>query len=141
MFKAWEEALMLECRSATLATVARDGTPNTVPVCFAYFEDAIAIAIDEKPKEGTRLARLRNIERDPRVSLLIDRYDDDWSQLAWVRIEGTADICDRGDKWPAALQALRGRYWQYGDMALEELPVIRIAPRRVVSWRWKESTP
>ena len=85
--------------------------------------ESLVIAIDEKPKAGLRLARLRNIERDPRVSLLADRYDEDWTQLAWVRVEGNAEILERGGADPAALAALRDRYPQYRDMDLEPRPL------------------
>jgi PPOX class probable F420-dependent enzyme len=82
---------------------------------------------------------LRNIERDPRVTLLFDRYDDDWAQLAWVRIDGTAEVLERGDEYPAALAALRARYPQHEGMALEELPLIVVLPDHVVGWRADES--
>ena len=136
MFQDWERALLDECRVAGLATIAADGTPALVPVCYALVGDTLVIAIDEKPKAGRRLARLHNIERDPRVSLLADRYGEDWTQLAWVRIEGSAEVLERGGAVPATLAALRDRYLQYRDMDLEPRPLIRITPTRVVSWRW-----
>lgn len=137
MFASWELALIHECRAGRLATIAPDGRPATVPVCYAESGGRLAIPVDEKPKQGRKLARIRNIERDPRVSLLIDRYDDDWTRLAWVRIDGEASVHDRGDAWTAALNALRDRYHQYRDMRLEELPLVEIQPSRVVSWRWQ----
>jgi PPOX class probable F420-dependent enzyme len=134
--EAWEVALADECRVARLGTIAPDGRPHLVPVCYAYIDGHFAIAIDEKPKKAGTLARVRNIERDPHVTLLIDRYEDDWAKLAWVRIEGLATVLDSGKDWPAALGALRSRYPQYESMALEDLPLLRIRPERVVSWRW-----
>jgi PPOX class probable F420-dependent enzyme len=106
-------------------------------VCYALVHGRIAIAVDEKPKASTSLARLRNIERDSRVALLFDRYDDDWAQLAWVRIEGRAEVVSRGQADPAALDQLRERYPQYGTMDLESRPLIRVTPGRVVGWRWQ----
>ena len=132
----WELSLLRETRVARLGTIAADGRAHLVPVCFVLHEAAVFIAVDEKPKRGTDLARLRNIERDPRVSLLVDRYDDDWTQLAWVRVEGRAEVVARGEARPGALAALRERYAQYREMQLEELSLIRIVPERVVSWRW-----
>lgn len=138
MFEPWQEELVEAARIAVLATIAANGEPQTVPVCFAVVDGRIAIAIDEKPKgDPGGLARLRNIARDPRVSLLIDHYDDaDWERLAWVRIHGTASALESGAEWPEALAALRDKYLQYGRMALEDLPLIRIEPRRMASWRW-----
>jgi PPOX class probable F420-dependent enzyme len=136
VFRDWELRLIEDARVGRLATVTRGGRPHLVPVCYAFVGGRFAIAIDEKPKSGRRLARLGNIERDPRVSLLIDHYGDDWSQLAWVRIDGEAAIHERGDSWPEALVALRTRYRQYAAMALEALPLIEILPSNAASWRW-----
>ena len=134
----WQERLLAEERSGVLGTIARSGLPQLVPVCFALVGSEIAIAIDEKPKQGTTLARVRNIERDPRATLLVDHYEDRWEQLAWLRLEGDAAVLDRGAGWPHALEALRRRYPRYRAMTLEELPVIRLRPTRVVGWRWQE---
>ena len=68
-------------RVARLATLQPDGSPHLVPVTFAVDGDALAFAVDAKPKTTQRLQRIRNIERDPRVSLLVDEYADDWSRL------------------------------------------------------------
>ena len=83
-------------RVAHLATADANGRPHVVPVCFAYLNRRIYIAIDEKPKRSLRLKRLRNIEENPRVALVLDRYDEDWSRLAWVLVQGTAAVLDRG---------------------------------------------
>ncbi|MGH3763531.1 TIGR03668 family PPOX class F420-dependent oxidoreductase [Actinophytocola sp.] len=79
-------------RVARLATVAGDGMPHLVPVTFALHGDTVAIAVDHKPKRTTELRRLRNIEADPRVSLLADHYDEDWDRLWWVRADGRARV-------------------------------------------------
>lgn len=138
MFEDWQVALIAELRVARLGTVGVRGQPHLVPVCYAWVEGRFAIAVDEKPKRSGRLARMRNIERDPRVTLLFDRYDDDWSKLAWVRVEGAAEVRSTGSEWPEALEALRARYPQYAGMSLESLPLIAITPERVTGWRWAE---
>ncbi len=107
-----------------------------MPVCYAFSEGRIFIPVDEKPKSSTNLARIRNIESDPRVSLLFDHYDDDWTQLAWVRVDGEAEVLARGDSAALALVALRKRYRQYGAMDLESAPLIAIVPANVAAWRW-----
>jgi PPOX class probable F420-dependent enzyme len=139
MLEQWHIDLMEELRVARLATISEDGGPNMVPVCFALMGEDIAIAVDEKPKRSIRLARLVNIERDPRVTFMADRYDDDWRLLAWVRVHGTAEIYEQGDEWPEALAELRTRYHQYETMDLEHLPLIRISFVRVAAWRWTET--
>ncbi len=122
-------------RVAHLATADAAGQPHVVPVCFVYHDGALWIAIDEKPKRGTRLKRLRNIAENPRVSLVFDRYDEDWSRLGYVLVQGVACVIERGEREPQALAALRQKYPPYREMALEERPLIRVTPERVSAWR------
>ncbi|MEP7217218.1 MAG: TIGR03668 family PPOX class F420-dependent oxidoreductase [Anaerolineaceae bacterium] len=137
MFETWQRDLLVSLPVARLATIATDGRPHVVPVCFALIGETVVIAIDEKPKRaGVELARLRNIRRDSRVSFLVDRYEADWGRLAWVRIDGRARIFLLGAEHPKALEALRARYPQYGPMALERLPLIEITTEKVTGWRF-----
>jgi len=129
-----ESRLIESQRVAHLATADAKGRPHVVPVCFAYLDGHIYIAIDEKPKRSLRLKRLRNIEENPHVALVLDRYDEDWSRLGWVLIQGTASVIDRGRDHAQALEALRRKYPQYLEMALEERPVISVTVKRVSSW-------
>lgn len=121
-------------RVAHLATADAAGRPHVVPVCFAYLAGRIYVVIDEKPKRSLRLKRIRNIEENPQVSLVFDCYDEDWSRLGWVMIRGSATVSDRGLEHESALEALRVRYPQYREMALEGRPVIRVTPERASSW-------
>jgi PPOX class probable F420-dependent enzyme len=127
-----------EARRATLATIAGDGRPRLVPVCFVLAGNLAYIPIDEKPKDSADpldLARIRDIVLRPRVALLVDRWDEDWSRLGWVRLEGTAGIIDpTATDHGTAVVALRAKYPQYGTHALDERPIIRIAVARVVWW-------
>ena len=136
-FAAWEQDLLDELKVARLGTVGVGGRPHLVPVCFASVAGALAMSVDEKPKKSAALVRLRNIEADSRVSLLFDRYEDDWTRLAWVRVDGEASVLARGELWPSALVALRGRYPQYAGMVLENLPLIVVRPVNISSWRWR----
>jgi PPOX class probable F420-dependent enzyme len=133
-----ERDLLLAEPVARLATIAPSGRPRLVPVCFALLDEpagpVIAVAVDEKPKRSAALARIADLQRDPRAAVLVDRYDADWSRLAWVRLDVDGEVLPRGDAWPAALAALRARYPQYRAMALEGLPLLRFVPSRVVSW-------
>lgn len=137
-----ERALLVEQRRATLVTIAPDGRPRPVPCCFAVSDVrgplVIDTPIDAKPKrhaDPARLARVRDIARDPRVSLLVDRWDEDWTRLAWLRLVGMASLLVPGnDGHAAAVVALRARYPQYQGHRLESLPVIRIVPERVTFW-------
>lgn len=127
-------------RVAHLATSDAAGHPTVVPVCYACDGERIFIALDEKPKsvDARQLKRVRNIEARHEASLVIDRYSDDWSQLAYVLIYGQAEILARGHPLHArALALVRARYVQYRSMSLETLPVIMITPARISSWGGK----
>jgi len=100
-------------RVARLATTGADMRPHLVPVTFVLSGDVVVSAVDQKPKRTTDLRRLRNIEDNPRVALLWDHYDDDWRRLWWVRGDGRAEVVHTGDRWHAAVEALRERYAQY----------------------------
>ena len=133
-------AFVAGARSATLVTIGPDGAPRPVPVCFVLEPDVPVLwtPIDEKPKRSDdprSLARVRDIEARPEVAVLVDRWDEDWTRLAWVRCLGRAAIVDPGQPGHAdAVDALRAKYPQYADHRLEERPVIRIALERVVDW-------
>jgi PPOX class probable F420-dependent enzyme len=98
-----------DARVAILGTINENGTPHLVPITFALEGDAIYSAIDHKPKTTTQLKRLANIERDPRVTLLVQNYADDWTLLWWVRMKGNARLTDEG------LDALMSKYPQYRE--------------------------
>ncbi len=127
-------------RVARLATVSPDGRPHIVPVTFAYDGKHIWIALDEKRKRvrPMELKRVRNIQANPHVALLVDRYSEDWNRLAWVRVDGGARILQRGKAHDAAVRLLREKYPQYRKMKIETRPVIEIAVERVVGWEARE---
>jgi PPOX class probable F420-dependent enzyme len=135
----WEADLLDSVPVARLATIGPRGLPHLVPVCFARIGGEIFVAMDEKPKRAGELARVRNLRRDPRASILADRYDGDWAKLAWVRLECRATVVERGGDRPEALAALRRRYPQYREMALEPLPLLAFTVERAVSWRWADA--
>ena len=133
-------ALLRESRVARLGTADRDGQPLAVPVCYVFDGRACFSAIDAKPKRvGPRaLRRVRNIADNPRVSLVVDRYDEDWSQLCWVIVNGRADILSDGPERAMAVDLLREKYPQYRAMGLDRdrAIVIRISPERTTYWSW-----
>ena len=110
-----------------LATLHGSRGADLVPACFAIEGDRVAIPIDSvKPKGSTALGRIRNLERDPRATLLVEHWDaDDWSRLWWVRLllVRTAEPPER----VASLgRALRGRYPQYATAPFIEILTFRI---------------
>lgn len=144
---AQQERLLTTARTATLATISPSGLPRMVPVCFAAIPDAAAehgvriySPLDLKPKaspDPRGLARVRDIVSDPRVSLLIDRWSEDWTDLGWLRLEGVASLVEPdadGAEHATAVAALRLRYPQYRDHDLETRPLIRVTLSRVSGW-------
>jgi PPOX class probable F420-dependent enzyme len=117
-----------------LATAGADGRPHLVPCTFAVDGSGrIVIGIDNKPKTTISLRRLRNIAENPRVSLLVDHYADDWTQLWWVRGDGLADVESAGDSHAGHWDLLRARYPQYPGQVLGG-PVIVVTVERWTGW-------
>jgi PPOX class probable F420-dependent enzyme len=110
-----------------------EGGPRVLPVTFAVAEGRIWSAIDQKPKRTAELARLRFLRRDPRAALTVDRYSDDWDQLAWVQVLGRVSIFEVGDG-VAGLEALRAKYEQYREEAPPG-PLLGLEPQRFLWWR------
>jgi PPOX class probable F420-dependent enzyme len=122
-------------RVARLATVARDGRPRLVPICFVLAGDVIYHAVDHKPKATRRLARLADLAADPRASVLADHYEEDWSALWWVRADGRGRVLEdtREAEAVRALDLLAERYEQY--RARRPLgPVIALDVERLTGW-------
>jgi len=103
---------------ARLATVDADGRPHLVPCCFALEGDVAYSVVDHKPKRTTALRRLDNIRAHPAVCLLVDHYEDNWSALWWVRLDGTARVLTDGPEHERAIAALIAKYPQYRAVPL-----------------------
>lgn len=105
--------LVSEARVARLATVDSDGRPHLVPLCYALGDRTLYSEVDEKPKTTKRLRRLENIRRDPRVTVLVDHYEEDWPKVWWVRLRGPARVVEDEDELARARQLLIEKYPQY----------------------------
>lgn len=117
-------ALVAGARVARLATIDPDGTPNVVPTVFALEGDELYLVVDRKPKRTTALRRLENLRRDPRATVLVDHYDEDWDRLWWVRLRGRARIAEDGPDLARALELLAAKYDQYRDTPIEEIAIV-----------------
>ncbi|MDJ1137579.1 TIGR03668 family PPOX class F420-dependent oxidoreductase [Streptomyces iconiensis] len=120
-------------RVLRLATVGSGGTPHVVPATFAVSADSVAVAVDHKPKRHTRLQRLRNIEANPHVALLVDHYSDDWARLWWVRADGEARV-RTNEEVVGLVDQLAAKYPQYQRIRPAG-PVIEITVRRWSGWQ------
>lgn len=136
-------ALIQTHRIGHLATADGTGAPHLVPICFVCDGRAIYSAIDHKPKRrtGYSLKRIRNILANPRVAFLVHHYEEDWQQLSYVLVRGTATVLDRGPERQRALLLLEEKYVQYQERQLAQSDglVIKIVPERIQHWRWHGS--
>jgi PPOX class probable F420-dependent enzyme len=123
-----------DARVGHLATVTARGEPHVVPCCFAVDGDTVYTAVDAKPKSTRAVRRVANVEANPVASLVVDRYDDDWTKLWWVRVDGASRIVS-GDAAIAHALVLRAKYDQYGAVAIDG-PVIAIDITRWRSWSY-----
>lgn len=120
-------------RHGVMTTIAEDGSAHAVPVVFARVGAEIISPIDHKPKSGTVLARVTNIGRDDRVTLLIDHYDEDWTRLVWLMVKGRATVDP--DASHELMRELNRRYPQYEQDERHDA-LIRIRPVRLSWWSW-----
>ena len=120
-------------RVARLATTDAGGRPHVVPISFVLAEQTLYFAVDAKPKRTTNLKRLRNIAANPAVSILIDHYEDDWSRLWWVRLDGSARIVTDNVETERALHLLAERYAQY-RATKPSGPVVAVSIEAVSGW-------
>ncbi len=124
---------LVESVVAHLATIGVDGKPHIVPITFALEGDVIYFAVDAKPKRTAHLQRLRNIARHPTVAVLVDHYEDDWTRLWWVRVDGAASVVEDRAEAAHAVDLLVQRYPQY-RAARPQGPVVAIAIENVIGW-------
>jgi len=123
---------------ARLATASKAGQPHVIPFCYAFDGTHFYFVVDEKPKRqtGKPLKRVRNILENPQVAVVIDDYADDWTQLAYVLVSGTATLVEDEHEYTRALTLLRERYPQYRvmDLSFARNPMVRITPTSVHAW-------
>jgi PPOX class probable F420-dependent enzyme len=134
----WALDVLHHARVGRLATADAGGRPLVLPVCFAFDGAYVYSAVDAKPKRTRDLRRLRNIRENPHVSLVIDEYDEDWTRLYWIILEGTADVLETGEPFTRGVDRLLAKYPQYRAMGLarDAGALVRIRPTRILTWRF-----
>lgn len=120
-----------------LATMGKKG-PTVIPVCFAYESGKIYSAIDRKPKSGRTLARVKNIERDPRVAFVLDTYSDDWRRLSYLLVHGKASLVSDPSEESRAKELLLSKYPQYRWLGLDGSRTIRVTIESLKLWKFQE---
>lgn len=132
----WALELLRSARVGRLGMIDDDGRPRVLPVTFAQAGGELWTAVDHKPKRrpGAELARVRFLRNRPAASLCVDRYDDDWSRLAWVQLLGEVAVLDEDDAPAAAVAALREKYPPYRERPPRG-PFLRLQVARALCWR------
>jgi PPOX class probable F420-dependent enzyme len=128
-----ERARVAAARVGRLATVRPDGTPHLVVVTFALYDDSVVTAVDDKPKRTQDLQRLTNLESNPAATLLVDHYDEDWSALWWIRLDGHGYVVRDEPRRTELLAPLVAKYEQY-RLTPPTGPVIVLDIRSTTSW-------
>jgi PPOX class probable F420-dependent enzyme len=126
----WALSMLETARVAHLGLLDDEDLPRVLPVTFAVHEGAVWSAIDHKPKRAGEPARVRRLRRRPEAALLVDRYDEDWTRLAWVELRGRVSVEPLGP----ALEALVEKYPQYAEERPQG-PLLRLTPERFACWR------
>jgi PPOX class probable F420-dependent enzyme len=112
----WVAPALATAPVARLATTGPGGAVHLVPICFAVVGGRLVSAVDHKPKRHDRLQRLADIAATGRAAVLVDHYDDDWSQLWWIRVSGPAAEEPASSEFDGtARDALVAKYRQYRD--------------------------
>lgn len=127
----------MTARVAHLATADQYARPHVVPIVFAYEDPHLYTPIDRKPKrvdDWRRLRRVQNVQFNGRASVVVDVWDEDWSRLRYVLLQGTADILESGAERDHAVSLLEAKYPQYRSLPLGDAPVIRVTVERRVDW-------
>jgi PPOX class probable F420-dependent enzyme len=131
----WAREMLEEARVARLGLLDADARPRVLPVTFAVAEGAVWSAVDDKPKRvpGDEVARVRFLRRRPEAALCVDRYEDDWSRLAWVQLLGRVEVIEP-EKEGAGLEALVAKYRPYRERRPPG-PLLRLGVERALHWR------
>jgi PPOX class probable F420-dependent enzyme len=132
---SWASELLKEARVARLAFLDADDRPRVLPVTFAVAEGSVWSAVDDKPKRarGRDLARVRFLRRRPEAALCVDRYEDDWSRLAWVQLLGRVEVLEP-EAGEAGMAVLVRKYGPYREEPPDG-PLLRLEVDRTLHWR------
>ena len=136
-FTKEELDFLSQTRVGRLATSDAAGQPHVIPIVFATDGQRLYTPLDKKPKRvaPSQLKRVRNLLENPKLAFVVDRYDEDWTQLAWLLVRGTGIVVESGEEHAKGIRLLEQKYAQYGPMPLKDRPLIVITPSEVTNWK------
>ena len=142
---AYLKTIINKAKVARLATADLEYKPHLVPIVFVFDNDlnCYFIPIDEKTKRSgpENLKRVKNIQENPNVALLIDEYNEDWTKLYFIMIQGKASMVGGKKLEQNEMQLLEkahkllcNKYPQYQNIGVGEY-LIMIMPQKVIVWK------
>ncbi|MCL4560352.1 MAG: TIGR03668 family PPOX class F420-dependent oxidoreductase [Chloroflexi bacterium] len=134
---AWERDFLTQHSVAHLATVDKLHHPHALPIVYAFDGTRLYTPLDAKPKrvEPSQLQRVRDIQANPQVAIVVDEYDIEWKRLAWVQVRGKAEMVGEGEFYEAGIRLLTDKYSQYRVMPLTGKPLIVVLVEKILSWK------
>jgi PPOX class probable F420-dependent enzyme len=140
-FTKEELDFLARTRVGRLATADSAGQPHVIPIVFATDGQRLYTPLDKKPKRvaPSQLKRVRNLLENPKLAFVVDHYDEDWTQLAWVLVKGTGKVVESGEAHATGVRLLEQKYAQYERMPLKGRPLIVITPSQVTSWKFAQT--
>ncbi len=127
-------------RVARFATADSTGQPHVIPIVFATDGEKLYTPVDRKRKRlaPAQLKRVRNLSENPKIAFIVDHYNEDWNQLAWLLVKGTGKVVESGEAHSSGMRLLQEKYAQYERMPLANRPLIVITPLQITSWKAAE---
>jgi nitroimidazol reductase NimA-like FMN-containing flavoprotein (pyridoxamine 5'-phosphate oxidase superfamily) len=105
-----EAQFLSGARVGHLATVRMGEWPHVVPVCHVLDLDRIVIASADDRK-------VSDIRDNASVTFCVDRYSEDWAELAQVIVSGEAYLIESGPEWERDRALLYEKFPQYPDVS------------------------
>jgi coenzyme F420-0:L-glutamate ligase/coenzyme F420-1:gamma-L-glutamate ligase len=139
--------LIKSARIGRLATASSNLQPYLTPVVFVIEQNSIFIPLDDKPKTiaAEQLKRVKNIRENPRVSLLVDHYEENWKNLWFVMLIGRATLLYQNGKHQTTNEKiiriqsmLVEKYSQYTKIRTGNL-YIKIKVDKMIYWKFNQS--
>jgi PPOX class probable F420-dependent enzyme len=117
MEQPWMRRKVAEARAVRVGTIDEQGRVHLVPVTFVVDVGTWYSPSDAGPRPAKRM---RNLRADPRVTILIDSYAEDWSQVWWVRLRGHGRVVGSWSEHEHARDLLNEKYPQFAGAPSEE---------------------
>lgn len=117
-----------------VATIGKSNRPQVTPVCHVVSAGKVYWASDFDA------AKLANIKRHPRVSIVADEYRANWKNMGGVMAQGRARIIKEGPLFRKIRGLLYRKFKVYKSNAPfeeGEAAIVEMTPEKVIHWWFK----